>query len=219
MNTSRIWSRSERSLVTRTFTATIAKLRALVIMNTPNTTSANVMLCVSWWLRGSCTSPISARIISPPASGKTAKFVRLLSHQDADIRLKADDMTMAMRPKHTAGAGPSRLIASTSARKAAVTSWLRSVTRAAARSGQGPATGRQAAASSIPGPARSGRSCLQPPRAACSRRARKVVCFVWAVSISSVPVVLNDRCRVGLKVLQSREWTLPESACMRGASP
>ena len=50
-------------------------------------------------------------------------------------------------------------------------------------------------------------------------RARRVVSCVWAVSISSVPVVLNDRCRVGLKVLDGSAWTSGTAACTSARRP
>ena len=66
-----------------------------------------------------CTSPASACTISPPTSGHNAKLERLPSQCARERRLRAEMKVAAASAIATAGAGPSRLIASTCATKPA----------------------------------------------------------------------------------------------------
>ncbi len=125
---SRVWRAIEGPPSRRTSSATSRKLSTTVSRNIASTISPKVTLRVRCSLRGSWTLPASACTISPPARGMTANVERLLSHCAGGRRLSAEVRIIAEIPKATAGAGPSRLIASTSATSEAFSRPMRIVT-------------------------------------------------------------------------------------------
>ena len=115
MKASLIWALIERPSWILISSATSAKLSAIVTRNTANTIQPKAMLCDRCTLTGSLMFPASARAIRAPTRGLTDELTRLFSHCHAGSRRGAEERIAADTPNTTAGVGPSRHIARTSA--------------------------------------------------------------------------------------------------------
>ena len=110
---SRTWRGNERPSSVRTSSPTRTKLSPRTTMKTPKTIRPKTTLCVMWWLRGSCTSPASAPHHQPSHEGERSErreVTQPLSCRQAPHRRVR---IIAATPHAAAGAGPSRLMAST----------------------------------------------------------------------------------------------------------